>query len=127
VALAASANAQVSGNAQANGYVQANGNARKGEDVFTTNCGECHSAREGRDKRGPSLYGMVGATAGQKAGFKYSDDLAASGIVWDAENLSRYLANPRALVPGSKMKFDGLANAQERADVIAYIATLGAH
>ncbi|MDR2881871.1 MAG: c-type cytochrome [Azoarcus sp.] len=109
----------------ANANAQISGDASDGEDVFTANCGECHSVREGKDKRGPSLYGMYGAKAAQRPGFKYSDALLTSGLVWDAETLARYLTDPRGAVPGSKMKFDGLADAQERADVIAYMATLG--
>lgn len=105
---------------------QAGGDANRGANFFASDCSECHSVREGKDKKGPSLYGIYGAKAGQRPGFKYSDTMLNSQIVWNAENLSRYLASPRAVVPDGKMKTDAaVTDARERADLIAYIATQG--
>jgi cytochrome c len=102
------------------------GNAGKGESLFASNCAECHSLKEGKDKKGPSLHGIVGAKAGQRPDYKYSDTLRASQLVWNAENLSRSLANPRAVVPDGSMNSDtAVTDAQERADLIAYLSTHG--
>jgi cytochrome c len=105
---------------------QSGGDAERGSSLYASDCAECHSVREGKDKKGPSLYGIYGAKAGQRPGFKYSDTMLSSQIVWNAENLSRYLADPRAVVPNGKMKTDAaVSDAQERADLIAYLAAQG--
>jgi cytochrome c len=97
------------------------GDAAAGGKVFATECAECHSVREGKDKKGPSLYGIVGAKAAQRAGFVYSDALQKSGITWTPEQLAAYIAAPKKLVPGGKMKYDGLPDPGQRDDLIAYL------
>jgi cytochrome c len=94
---------------------------KQGVDLFAAHCAECHSVKEGRHKKGPSLFGVVGARAAQREGYAYSDALKASQITWNADVLSRYLAEPRAVVPGGKMKYDGLPSAAERSAVIGYL------
>lgn len=95
--------------------------ATKGAAVFATHCSECHSLKEGKDKKGPSLFHIFGAKAAQREGFIYSDAMRASHFIWDAETLSNYLAHPKKFLPGGKMKYDGLENASERADLIAFL------
>jgi cytochrome c len=95
----------------------------KGAALFATHCAECHSLKEGKNKKGPSLFGTFGAKAAQRDGFAYSDALKNSTLVWNAETLSRYLANPKAVAPGGKMKYAGLESAEERANLIAFIAS----
>lgn len=85
-------------------------------------CRSCHQLAEGRNGAGPSLYGIIGATAGQVEGFRYSDAMVASGIVWDAETLDAFIADPESVVEGTSMGYRGLASADKRADLIAYIA-----
>jgi len=97
--------------------------ASAGGKVFATECGECHSVREGKDKKGPSLYGIVGAKAAQREGFVYSDALRASGITWTHDELAAYVTNPKKRVPGGKMKYDGLADAKQRDDLLAWLET----
>ena len=96
----------------------------KGKDVFATECAECHSAREGKNKKGPSLFGVVGRKAATVADASYSDALKASGITWTPDKIDAYVTAPKKLVPGGKMKYDGLASAAERAELLAYLATL---
>ena len=98
--------------------------AAAGEKVFKANCGICHSAQPGRNLIGPSLFSVVGRHSGQIPDFHYSDANKNSGIVWTVSELDRYLTAPRELVPGTKMTFPGLKDAQKRADLIAYLATL---
>lgn len=96
--------------------------AARGADLFDANCAECHSvAKSMKNKKGPALFGVVGRAAAAVAGYEYSDGLRAAGFTWDAEKLDAYLAHPKALVPGGKMKFDGLEQAGERADIIAFL------
>ncbi len=97
------------------------GDIGKGSALFATHCSECHSMKEGKNKKGPSLFATLGSKAAQREGFAYSDALRNSQLVWNAETLSRYIANPKTAVPGGKMKYDGLDSASERNDLIAYL------
>lgn len=97
------------------------GDINHGAALFATHCAECHSMKEGKNKKGPSLFATFGAKAAQREGFAYSDALRNSQISWTADALSRYIANPRTAVPGGKMKYEGLASASERQDLIAYL------
>jgi cytochrome c len=84
-------------------------------------CMGCHSVDE--DDVGPRHRGVVGRLAGTVPGYAYSPALKSSHIVWNRDTLDRWLANPQALVPGAKMFF-AMPGAQDRADVIAYLAEL---
>lgn len=101
---------------------QTGGDPEAGADVFDSYCGECHSVSpRGINKKGPTLYKVLGRRAGVQPGFKYSAQMAASGIVWTPDRVNAYLANPRAVVPQGIMKFKGLPKSQDRADIIAYL------
>jgi cytochrome c len=94
-----------------------------GADSFDANCAECHSiAKPLKNKKGPSLLGVVGRASAANAGFDYSDAMKAANIIWTPEKLDAYIANPKVVVPNDKMKFKGLANATERTDLIAFLA-----
>ncbi len=67
----------------------------------------------------------MGSKAAAKPGFAYSPALAKSGITWDAARMDAWLQRPNALVPGTTMVFAGIASAKARADVLAYLQTLG--
>ena len=101
------------------------GDAKKGAALFATHCAECHSMKEGKHKKGPSLFLTLGTKAGLQAGFAYSDAMKASNWTWNTELLSKYLTNPKAALPGGKMKYDGLESAADRSDLIAYLAAQG--
>jgi cytochrome c len=101
------------------------GDAKRGGNVFAEECGDCHSALPGKNKKGPALTGINGRKAGTVADFAgYSDAMKQSGIEWTPERIDQYLAAPRKVVPAGKMKYDGLADAAARADVIAYLLSL---
>ena len=99
------------------------GDATNGEKVCRK-CMACHSAEPGKNKVGPSLFGVVGRTSGTVEGFKYSDAMKNAGIVWGEDTLDEYLADPRGVVPKTRMAFPGLKDAQDREDVIAYLESL---
>lgn len=107
------------------GPAWAAGNAAAGQDVFAEHCAECHSVKEGKHKKGPSLFATLGRPAASLPGFaNYSAALKASGKTWTAPTLEAYITNPKAAVPGGTMKYDGLDDPKARADLIAYLATL---
>lgn len=98
----------------------------KGERLFRQ-CQACHKVGEGaRNGSGPMLNGIVGATAGQVDGFRYSNALAeagSGGLVWNAETLSAFLTDPRGFMPGTKMSFRGLRSEEDTEAVIAYLTS----
>jgi cytochrome c len=96
------------------------GDAARGKTLYQA-CTSCHSIDE--NDIGPRHRGVVGRPAGALPDYAYSPALKASGLVWSADNLDRWLTNPQALVPGTKMYFS-LPDAQSRADLIAYLAQL---
>ena len=103
----------------------ASGDARKGADVFAEECGDCHSAIPGKNKKGPALAGVNGRKAGSVADYSgYSDAMKQAGWLWSAEKIDAYITQPRKVVAGGKMKYDGLGDAGARADVIAYLLSL---
>lgn len=99
------------------GLAHAAGNAARGQTLYK-GCADCHSITE--NAVGPMHKGVVGRKAGSVPGYDYSPDLKSSGIVWTEDNLDKWLVNPQALVPETKMFFD-VPGAQDRADIIAYL------
>jgi cytochrome c len=98
--------------------------AAAGARVFKSQCAVCHSAVQGRTLSGPSLFGVVGRPAGMAPGFTYSRAMKSAGLTWDAATLDRYVTSPATVVPHAMMIYPGLKDARQRADLIAYLATL---
>jgi cytochrome c len=92
--------------------------ASRGAEIYEAKCGACHSLDQNRI--GPKHRGVFGRKAGAVPDFHYTDALEKSGIVWNAKTLDTWLQSPVKMVPGTAMGFQ-LRNAQERADVIAYL------
>ena len=100
--------------------------AEAGKKVFTK-CAPCHAIGPGaKNKVGPYLNGILDRPAASVEGFAYSDALKKSGLTWDDANLHKWLENPKALVPGTKMVFPGVKDETERDDLIAYIESFNA-
>jgi cytochrome c len=94
-----------------------------GADLYDQECGDCHSlARPAKNKKGPSLIGIMDKPAASVPNFAYSEALRAAKIVWTADTMDAYIKNPRAVVAGGgKMKYDGLGNTAERAAIIEFL------
>src|ERR1019366_10501924 len=106
------------------GTAFAAGDPAAGKSVFQSTCSICHSVQPGQNKIGATLSGVVGRKTGSVAGYTYSPQNQAANLTWDAATLDKYLEAPRAMIPGTKMTCGGLKDAQKRADLIAYLATL---
>jgi len=87
-------------------------------------CALCHTTEAGKNKIGPSLFGIVVRKSATLEDFNYSEGMKKFDHTWDEETLDTYLADPRATVPGTKMIFAGIKDKAERDDVIAYLETL---
>lgn len=98
--------------------------AENGEQVFRK-CRACHQVGDSaKNAVGPQLNGIVGRHAASAEGFNYSaamKEAGEKGLVWNEENLSKYLENPRKFIPKNKMAFAGLKDDDDRKDVIAYL------
>jgi len=98
----------------------AGGDAAQGQIVFGR-CVNCHALAAGDNTNGPSLHGFFGRHAGSMPGYKFSKALIGSGIVWDEASLRRYLADPDAAVPGTKMLSGAVPDPKQQDDLIAYL------
>jgi cytochrome c len=98
---------------------QAEDQLARGERLYHERCGACHSLDE--HGAGPKHRGWLGRKAGSQPGFDYSAALAASKIVWSAQTLERWIADPNALVPGNKMIVQLANDPVDRAAIVAYL------
>jgi cytochrome c len=88
-------------------------------------CKSCHTVVEnGPPGIGPNLWGVFGRKSGTSPGFAYSDGMKALGVTWGADRIDHWIANPKAVVPGTKMTYIGMENAKDRTDVVAYLKTV---
>ena len=102
----------------------ASADVEKGEKVFKK-CTACHKVEDGKNGTGPHLYGVVDREIASVDGFGYSGALADAGGSWTVNELSAFLANPKSYAPGTTMGFSGLKKPTDRANVIAYLDSIG--
>jgi cytochrome c len=89
-------------------------------------CTTCHTfEKNGPNRVGPNLFGIVGDKKGEgRGGFNFSAAMKAKGGTWTYDDLNQFLTNPKGFVPGTAMGFAGIQKDSQRADVIAYLHTL---
>ncbi len=104
------------------GPLLAKAKPEEGATVFKQ-CAACHTIDKGGPNRvGPNLYGVIGQHPAEVAGFSFSKALEGlKDKTWSYEELNKWLANPKAYAPGTKMTFAGLRKPEQRADVIAFL------
>ena len=93
----------------------------KGKAVFEQ-CAACHSLDGTGDYDGPTLKGVIGRKAGSLEDYRYSAAMKRSDVVWDAETLDKYVADPQAFIPGNRMAFAGITDKTQRDDLVAFLA-----
>jgi cytochrome c len=94
-----------------------------GQQAFNNACRTCHMVREGDNRLGPNLHGIVGRKAGSLPDYGFSSAMKEAGFVWDEEKLDRFIANPDEVVPGNSMKpYGGLSSNDDRKKIIAFLA-----
>jgi cytochrome c len=88
-------------------------------------CAACHTfEKNGPNRVGPNLYGIVGDKKGEGRGFNFSAAMKAKGGTWTIDELNKFVANPKGDIPGTAMGFAGIPKDSERADVLAYLNSL---
>jgi cytochrome c len=99
-------------------------NAEKGQAAAKV-CQTCHTfEKNGPNRVGPNLYGILGDHVGEGRGFNFSAGMKAKGGTWNYDNLNAFIANPKAAIPGTAMGFAGIQKDSQRADVIIYLRSL---
>lgn len=89
------------------------------------NCRSCHALEDGVNGTGPHLYGVVGRAVSSVDGFNYSGALVEVAEAWTPENLNGFLENPKGWAPGTAMGYNGMRSVEDRANLIAYLQTIG--
>jgi cytochrome c len=98
--------------------------AKAGQIMFEHRCRSCHADDPAAKSYGPSLIGVVGRKAGTLEGFAYSDALKSSGLVWTEAALKAWMADNKALMPGTRMRHVGITDTEEQEFILAYLKSL---
>lgn len=102
--------------------VDAAGAEEASPEAFNNNCRTCHSWKEGDNRLGPNLHGIIGRKAGAAEGFAYSSAVKSSGITWDEASLDKFIANPNGFIPNNNMKpFTGVGDEATRKKIIDFL------
>ena len=100
--------------------------AAEGEEVYKK-CRACHQVGEtAKNAVGPKLNGLFGRKSGSVEGFNYSESNKNSGVTWDEATFAKYIADPKAFMPGNKMAFAGLKDEKDVKDITAFLKQFGA-
>jgi len=103
--------------------IVAAGDVRAGGRVWRQ-CSACHVADQEQNRVGPHLVGIIGREKAVVDGFNYSDALSGLGGAWTAANMDAWLTDPADYAPGNRMSYRGLSDAEDRANLLAYLADL---
>ncbi len=106
------------------GAILAAADIDKGAKVFSK-CKACHKLEDGVNSTGPTLFGVVGRDVASVGGFSYTAVLTELAGDWTPEALNGFLENPKSFAAGTKMSFSGLKKINDRANLIAYLGTIG--
>ena len=97
-----------------------------GQMAFNNSCRTCHTMKEGDNRLGPNLAGIIGRKAGSLPDYNYSSSMKQSGITWDEANLDQFIANPDQVVSGNTMKpFGGVTDPAQRKAIVDFLKSGG--
>ena len=105
--------------------ILASADAESGASLFKRACASCHKTESGANAVGPYLAGIVDRAIGGASGYSYSAGFEDTGDAWDVQSLSVFLTNPKDWAPRTKMSYKGMRKPEDRADLIAYLQSLG--
>ncbi len=98
--------------------------ADNGRNLFLRRCHNCHSVGPSAQSGfGPQLNDLSGRQAGSLPGYHYSEAMRQAGFAWDREALAAFLRDPEQKVPGTKMRFWGIGDAEDLRDIADYLQT----
>lgn len=101
----------------------AKSNTEEGQVLFNNACRTCHTMKEGDNRLGPHLNGIVGRKAAGAQGYAYSPSMQSADLTWDKAKLDEFIADPDAVIAGNNMKpFTGIKSAEDRAKIVEYLA-----
>ena len=94
-----------------------------GEKQFARKCSVCHTlVKDGKKRAGPTLYKVFGRQAGTLEGYKYSDALINSNIIWNEETINRLFdEGPDKVTPGTKMPIQRMKKLEDRKDLVMFL------
>ena len=100
----------------------ANAQTPDGQQAFNNSCRTCHTVKEGDNRQGPTLHGVVGRKAGTVEGYAFSSSMAQAGVTWDEATLDKFIEAPDQLVSGNAMKpYGGIPDPAQRKAIIDYL------
>jgi cytochrome c len=98
--------------------------ATSGQQMFNNLCRTCHSTKEGDNRLGPHLHRIIGRKAGSLPNYGYSSAMKGADFVWDEAKLNRFIASPDEWCRANMKPYGGLASAEDRDKVIAFLRSL---
>ncbi len=104
--------------------VYATADIAAGERLFRA-CQACHKVEDGKNGTGPHLFGIVGRAVGAVDEFRYSGALVAVAESWGIEELDGFIEDPKGFAPGTKMAYRGMRDVEDRANLIAWLESIG--
>jgi len=100
----------------------ANAQAPDGQQAFNNSCRTCHTVKEGDNRQGPTLHGVVGRKAGIVEGYAFSSSMTQAGLTWDEATINKFIEAPDQVVSGNAMKpYGGIADAAQRKAIVEYL------
>jgi cytochrome c len=105
-------------------HIASAADANAGADSYDAHCAECHSiAKPLKNKKGPGLFGITDRASASAAGYtNYSDAMKNANLKWTPDKLDTYITNSKEMIPGTTMKFKGISDAKERADLLEFLS-----
>ena len=123
-AIAAAAGCLLAGSAGAMSPAGEEAMNTAGHVMFDHRCRSCHADDPAKQSYGPSLIGIVGRKAGTVEGFAYSEAMKSSGIVWDEDQLRKWIADNTSILPGTRMKHINISDKNEQDFLLSYLKSL---